>query len=100
MFFKEGRSNKSMEGMPMHVHSKIGDLVREMHITETRRLFSGVLRSIRLMGVSQLEDVETWNTPAPMDMSGMGWSRRVSESLSNVRHPYPCQWSTDPLLGR
>ena len=74
------------EKLPWHVNVMIGDYVNQLHITEQRHNFATVLEMVKCAGVSPNEDMPELLdiTTGLIIIEPRGWSKRVSEALSNI----------------
>lgn len=72
--------------LPWHVNVMIGDYVNQLHIVEQRYKFATVLEMVRSAGLSPNEDMPELLdiTTGLIIIEPRGWSKRVSEALSNI----------------
>ena len=76
-----------MQIMPYHIQAHINEYVNILHIVEQRNKFEKVLVSIKMAGISEIEempDLRDVCTGLTYDESTPGWSQRVSEVRYNA----------------
>jgi len=74
------------EKLPWHVNVMIGNYVNQLHIVEQMQNFATVLEMVKSAGVSPNEDMPELLdiTTGLVIIEARGWSKRVSEALSNI----------------